>query len=287
MGGRLRSGKGVGGGPSGLASTKTTKDLARWWLPSPAALYTDGMHRAVPYIILVIAAILGGLSLFAFWLFLLIGPFNLMPLKMGEMPALILNTFLSLLFFVQHSGMVRRGFKTWSARFIPSHYQGALYTCASGVALLVVLILWQESARTVIAFHGIPRWLLRGMHGLALAGFAWGGWSLGGLDSFGLGPIRAHLSGASPPSGPFAVRGPYRWVRHPLYLFTIMMLWSYPDLTLDRLLFNVLWSLWIIVGTVLEERDLVTETGQPYRDYQRTVPMLIPYRVPKSVKRRP
>ena len=32
------------------------------------------------------------------------------------------------------------------------------------------------------------------------------------------------------------VRGPYRWVRHPLYLTTLLMIWSYPDLTADRLL---------------------------------------------------
>jgi len=78
---------------------------------------------------------------------------------------------------------------------------------------------------------------------------------------------------------PFTVRGPYRWVRHPLYLFTLMMIWSYPGLTADRLLFNILWSGWVIIGSVLEERDLAAEFGQPYRDYQRTVPMLVPYRL--------
>ncbi len=76
------------------------------------------------------------------------------------------------------------------------------------------------------------------------------------------------------------VRGLYRWVRHPLYLATLMMIWSYPDLTADRLLFNVLFTGWIIVGTVLEERDLVENFGDDYRNYQRRVPMLIPYRKP-------
>ena len=74
------------------------------------------------------------------------------------------------------------------------------------------------------------------------------------------------------------VRGLYRWVRHPLYLAMLMMIWSYPDLTADRLLFNVLFTGWIIVGTVLEERDLVENFGDDYRNYQRRVPMLIPYR---------
>jgi protein-S-isoprenylcysteine O-methyltransferase Ste14 len=58
------------------------------------------------------------------------------------------------------------------------------------------------------------------------------------------------------------------------------MIWSYPDLTADRLLFSVLFTVWIIVGTVLEERDLVADYGEVYRNYQRAVPMLVPYRRP-------
>jgi protein-S-isoprenylcysteine O-methyltransferase Ste14 len=74
----------------------------------------------------------------------------------------------------------------------------------------------------------------------------------------------------------FVVRGPYRWVRHPLYLFMILMIWSCPDLTSDRLLFNGLWTVWIAIGSIFEERDLVSEFGNAYREYQRKVPMLIP-----------
>ena len=61
-----------------------------------------------------------------------------------------------------------------------------------------------------------------------------------------------------------------------MYFFVLLMIWSYPDLTLDRALFNVLWTLWIIIGSVFEERDLVAEFGDRYREYQRNVPMLIP-----------
>jgi protein-S-isoprenylcysteine O-methyltransferase Ste14 len=68
-------------------------------------------------------------------------------------------------------------------------------------------------------------------------------------------------------------------VRHPLYFFTLVLIWSSPDITLDRLLFNVLFTGWIVMGTRLEERDLVAEFGEHYRAYQRYVPMLIPYKL--------
>ena len=103
--------------------------------------------------------------------------------------------------------------------------------------------------------------------------------ALGSFDTFGLKPILARLHGTDKPPMPFTVRGPYCWVRHPLYLFSLLMIWSYPNLTTDRLLFNILWTAWIVAATILEERDLVAVFGERYRDYQRDVPMLIPYRM--------
>ena len=76
------------------------------------------------------------------------------------------------------------------------------------------------------------------------------------------------------------VQGAYRWVRHPLYFVALLMIWSYPVLTVDRLLFNMLWTAWIVVGAVLEERDLTADFGNDYRKYQRNVPMLLPTRMP-------
>jgi protein-S-isoprenylcysteine O-methyltransferase Ste14 len=49
---------------------------------------------------------------------------------------------------------------------------------------------------------------------------------------------------------------------------------------LDRLLFNVLWTVWMVAGTRWEEKDLAGEFGDDYRSYQRTVPMLLPWRGP-------
>ena len=56
------------------------------------------------------------------------------------------------------------------------------------------------------------------------------------------------------------------------------MIWTPVSLSTDRLLFNVLWTIWILVGTRLEERDLVASFGDAYRNYRLRVPMLIPYK---------
>ncbi|MCE5274564.1 MAG: hypothetical protein LLG43_05445 [Deltaproteobacteria bacterium] len=60
----------------------------------------------------------------------------------------------------------------------------------------------------------------------------------------------------------------------------LVMIRSCPDLTADRLLFDVLWSAWIFGATRLEEHDLVRDFGNQYREYQARVPMLIPLQDP-------
>jgi len=230
-------------------------------------------------VILGLTALLGWTSLLGWAWFLFAGSLDLVDLGLGEAARLGWDAMLCLAFFVQHSGMVRRSYRQWSGRFIPPHYQGASYAIASGVVLLVLLVFWQASGWTLAGPQGPIRWLLRAVYVLSMAGFAWGTWALGSFDPFGLEPIRGHLGSTVSPSVPFTVRGPHRWVRHPVYAFTLLMIWSCPDLTADRLLLNVLFTVWIVVGAVLEERDLVAAFGQPYREYKRNVPMLIPYRM--------
>ena len=117
---------------------------------------------------------------------------------------------------------------------------------------------------------------------LAIAGFAWGVRALGSFDTFGIRPVVALLRNSQTRQYPFVVKGPYRWVRHPLYFFTLVLFWSCPAITPDRLLFNVLWTVWVVLATFLEERDLVSQFGDSYVQYQREVPMIFPWRIPST-----
>jgi protein-S-isoprenylcysteine O-methyltransferase Ste14 len=242
---------------------------------------TTSTSRLNLHLIVGLARLLGWGSLLAFMLFLLVGSLNLVDFGLGEPAALVLNACLSLAFFVQHTIMVRKSFRQRLAKFVREDYHGAVYTICSGVVLLLLIVFWQQSAHVLAAPQGVLRWLLRAVFVAAIAGFNWGTRSLRRFDPLGISPILRELRGADPPRPmPFTVGGPYRWVRHPLYLFCLLLIWSCPDLTADRLLFNVLWTVWIVVGTVLEERDLVADFGDEYRNYQRSVPVLIPWRIP-------
>ncbi len=69
--------------------------------------------------------------------------------------------------------------------------------------------------------------------------------------------------------------------RHPWYLATIMLLWA-RGLDVSTLITNIILTLYLIVGTALEERKLLIEYGDDYRRYQQKVSMLIPFKYLKS-----
>lgn len=225
------------------------------------------------------AFVFGGGSLVLFGVFLYRGPFRFLAFDGSLVPALGIDAVLCLLFFIQHSMMVRKSFQDSLGSVVPSCFHRAVYAVASGVVLLALMVFWQPTP-ILFSVQGIYRWLLRGAFLCSFFGFFWGVKALGDFDALGIQPIKARLQNREFPDAKFAVKGPYKFVRHPLYMFTLVLLWCYPDVSADRLLLNIAFSAWIVAGTVLEERDLVAEFGQEYIAYQKNVPMLLPWRRP-------
>jgi len=80
--------------------------------------------------------------------------------------------------------------------------------------------------------------------------------------------------------------GLHKYVRHPLYLGTLMFVWGlfiwHP--LLAHLLACLIITIYVVVGIRLEERKLYIEYGTAYRDYAAKVPKLIPRFNPKKIR---
>lgn len=224
------------------------------------------------------AGIIGLGSLFVFGLFLAPIGLQVVDLNMGVRSALVWDAALCLVFFLQHSGMLRKPYRVWLSRTIPASYHGALYTIASGAALLLLVAYWQPSHVNILLVTGSVRWLAGALSLASLSGMAWAFSVLTDFDLFGTRALFSRLRPEQSPSTPLTIRGPYRWIRHPVYLFVIVLFWASPVLSLDRIVLNVLFTIWIAIGATLEEHDLVDTFGDAYRTYQREVPMLLPLR---------
>ena len=70
-------------------------------------------------------------------------------------------------------------------------------------------------------------------------------------------------------------------VRHPFYTGSFLVIWA-GNLDTTRLIINSILSIYLIVGTMLEEQKLLAEFGDVYRDYQKEVSMLFPWKYIKK-----
>ena len=94
----------------------------------------------------------------------------------------------------------------------------------------------------------------------------------------GISQWRNYYKGKTAPPLPFACQGMLQYVRHPWYSSGLPILWTIGPITDASLPSRIVLSLYLVVGTLLEERKLVRELGSPYRQYQQQVPMLIPWK---------
>jgi protein-S-isoprenylcysteine O-methyltransferase Ste14 len=192
--------------------------------------------------------------------------------------ALLINLALLGVFAVQHSVMARPAFKRLLSRVVPAAAERSTYVLASSLAL--ILLFWQWSP-----LGGVV-WQIENPVGRAVmyTAFAFG-WLLvlvttfliNHFDLFGLRQVWFHLRGRQYQALRFVTPGPYRLVRHPLYVGWLFAFWATPTMTVTHLLFAIATTAYILIAIQLEERDLVTLHPE-YEQYRRRVPMLIPVR---------
>ncbi|HYG07678.1 MAG TPA: isoprenylcysteine carboxylmethyltransferase family protein [Stenotrophomonas sp.] len=190
--------------------------------------------------------------------------------------ALAINLGLLALFALQHSVMARPAFKRGWTRLIPPAAERSTYTLLSSLALILLFWQWRPLGGVVWQVHNeLGRALL-------LTGF-WFGWGLvlvttfllNHLDLFGLRQVWLHFRGRAYQPLPFKAPGPYRLVRHPLYVGWFFAFWATPTMTVTHLVFALMTTAYILVAIRLEERDLLDALPE-YAQYRREVPMLLP-----------
>lgn len=66
-------------------------------------------------------------------------------------------------------------------------------------------------------------------------------------------------------------------VRHPLYSAVFILLWA-RDLSVVSIIISTVLSLYLIIGTMLEEKKLIVEFGNQYIEYRKNVSMFFPFK---------
>jgi methanethiol S-methyltransferase len=194
--------------------------------------------------------------------------------------ALLTNLALVVVFGIQHSVMARPGFKRWWTRIVPEPAERSTYVLLSSAALIFLFAFWQPMG-------GVVGTITAPIGRAALYGAFAFGWVLlllstvliNHFDLFGLRQVWLQLLGK--PCRPLVFQTPwlYRYVRHPLYVGWLFVLWATPTMTVAHLVFAIATSTYIFIGIWFEERDLIAGHAE-YTDYRRRVPMLVPFGKP-------
>lgn len=196
---------------------------------------------------------------------------------LGLAGALIADIALIAVFGLQHTGMARSAIKRLVTRLVPELLERATYVHFANVALAALILLWQPIPATI---WKVDNGLLAGAI-FVLFVFGWafsffGSILIDHLQLLGMRQAWSWLNGRDYTLKPFQNHWLYDHVRHPIQLALIVAFWATPHMTVGHLVFSAGLTLYILVGTHFEEKDLVATFGEAYAGYRKRVPALFP-----------
>jgi protein-S-isoprenylcysteine O-methyltransferase Ste14 len=195
--------------------------------------------------------------------------------------ALAVNGALILLFGVQHSVMARPGFKQIWTRIVPQPVERSTFVLLSSLSLLLLIWQWRAMPQTIFDLRQtVPGILLEGLFWFGLLLIVVVSFLLNHADLFGLRQVYLAMREEGYRPVGFRQHALFRLVRHPMATGTALIFWATPHMTLGHLFLALGMTAYILVGTSLEERDLIDRIGEAYLQYRKRTPAFLPRVLP-------
>lgn len=200
----------------------------------------------------------------------------------------------TLAFAAVHSALTTRQAKQMAAALVGSERSAATYRVfyvGQGLLSFAALTAYCTSlpAHTVYRIRGAGALLLRAGQLAGMVHLLAGLRHVGLKRWAGVDRLQAWRCGRDMPIAPVAqgpeltedgrlsAGGPYRWSRHPLNFSGVPLFWLTPHMTTRRLAFNVVATIYLMLGSLHEEARLRSAYGEAYERYLRSrVPFFWP-----------
>ena len=158
----------------------------------------------------------------------------------------------------------------------PSGVERSTYCLLSSAALFLLFWKWQPMGGVLWNVHSASVHLfLNALYVIGWLVVLATTFLIDHFDLFGLRQVWLKLVGRPYTALGFRTPGPYRYVRHPLYVGWLLVFWSAPVMTSAHLVFALATTAYILIAIQFEERDLESFHSE-YAEYRRQVPMLVP-----------
>ena len=174
-------------------------------------------------------------------------------------------------YFVLHSLLASQMFKAFISQKLPHIFPRyrLFYNLIALITLVPIAIIhFQDHSDLILLWPQSIQPLTTAASLAALAGFVW---SLKYYDMAAFSGIRIN----SKQKEKLSISPMHRYVRHPWYLFALIIIWS-RDQSSIQLVSSVMVTLYFFIGARLEEKKLRQEHGQSYEEYMSHVPGIIP-----------
>ena len=190
-----------------------------------------------------------------------------------EASAMAVDALLFTLFALHHSLFARDSVKRWMSRAVPESLLRSVYVWVASLLLIATCAAWRRVGGELYRHSGV---FAAAHSGAQLVGVAIIAQSVRAIDALELAGI--HQPPAMSDAVTLQIRGPYGWVRHPIYLGWLLLTFGAAHMTGDRLFFAVIAVIYLLIAMPFEERSLQTSFGERYVEYQRLVRYrLVPY----------
>jgi protein-S-isoprenylcysteine O-methyltransferase Ste14 len=187
------------------------------------------------------------------------------PLPAGDWHPLVFDAGLFSVFALHHSLLARESVKRWLTS-IPPRLMRSVFVWTASLLLMLVCLLWRAIGGDLYHATG-PRAVAHAA--VQLAGLWVIARAVARIDPLELAGIRQ--PDCLPENAALQTSGPYRWVRHPLYLGWVLAVFGTAHMTGDRLAFAAISSIYLVIAVPWEERSLRSAFGDDYSEYAREV----------------
>jgi protein-S-isoprenylcysteine O-methyltransferase Ste14 len=182
-----------------------------------------------------------------------------------------------LVYFALHSALASLTVKTWMATRHPNlmpGYRIGFNTIATLALLPIIWLLYSNPGLEIWRWSGRWAYLADGLALAAVTGFLYTLRDYDGSEFLGLRQWFNQTRSVEDQES-FHLTSAHRFVRHPWYFFSLVILWT-RDMREAMLLSALLMTAYFIVGSRMEERKLITYHGERYRRYREKVAGLVP-----------
>lgn len=202
---------------------------------------------------------------------------------------ILLIVFLFVLFALPHTWLASLKFKRALARQIGSKiaFYRLFYNLTSFLSFAVFYAIAPKPDVIIYDLQYPYDIITFALQVLSLVGFFRAGHQMNLKEFIGVSQVSNYLKGKydindldEKPT--FKIEGAYKFVRHPIYLFSIMFLGLRPQMDLFYLVMFFCIVVYFYVGSLYEEKKLVELFGDDYREYQKNVPRIFPVKIKRK-----